>query len=306
MSVVVAPIAVLLALVPLMALVVGVALLVGRRTTAPSEAAAAARRHASVVSALAWTVALLSPAALVPLVRVAGGEGLTSGVMTGLLPATTGLLFLAVHAVGERTWPRPTGAVRRAPLTPRTVADVVPGRLRRLTWGWSATLVVVLVVSGVVADGGRSISRTWEQGGSTASPFPGWFYGVPLLVAAALVLAASEGVLRQIARRPAVMDAQPEWDLALRRLSAHRVLRGVQLVLSLTTAGVLLVAGTAVRSIADSGAPDSLPPDSPVLSTLAVVLAVVGVAAGLAGVATALVPGRPAQAPADLEPALLP
>lgn len=302
MSIVAAPVLLLTIVLPLLALAVGVALLAARRTPVPSEAAAAARRHAAVVSTLAWVVALLSPVALVPLVRVAGSGGLTAGVLTGLLPTVTGLLFLAVHTIGESTWPRPTGTVRRAPLTPRTVADLAPRGLRRLVRAWAATLVVTLVVSGLVADGGRAITRAWEQGSTTASPFPGWYYGVPLLVATGVVVAASEGVLRLIARRPAVMDAQPEWDLGLRRLSAHRVLRGTQLVLGLTTAGVLLVAGTAVRSVARSGAAGTFPPGSPGLAVVGVAVALLGAVAGLACVLIALVPGQPARMPAPADP----
>jgi hypothetical protein len=42
-----------------------------------------------------------------------------------------------------------------------------------------------------------------------------------------------------VAHRPAVVDADPAYDDASRRLSAHRVLRGVQLGLALSLAGVL-------------------------------------------------------------------
>ena len=66
-------------------------------------------------------------------------RGLTAGLSMGLLPAAGGAAFLAVHAVGERTWPRPTGAVRRAPLAregsgtsrrPGSVRWCSPGRWR--------------------------------------------------------------------------------------------------------------------------------------------------------------------------------
>src|SRR3954447_22629826 len=73
----------------------------------PSQAWVAAAGHAGRVSGSAWTllvaVPLLVSVAVVPTLR-----GLTTGVAVGLLPTVGGVAFLAVHAVGELTWPRPT------------------------------------------------------------------------------------------------------------------------------------------------------------------------------------------------------
>lgn len=272
--------------------------------TPPSRAAAAARRHAAWVHALAWSAGLGALLALgqgaAPAVavlaeaygeRAGGSPALGRGVLVGLVPAGVGLAFLAVHAVGELTWPRPTGAVRRAVLTRRTTADVAPRLLRRSTWAWATGLVVVLVACGAVSPDGRSVARAWEGGGGAAGPFPGWFYGVPLLVAALVVLLAAEGVLRLVARRPAVTDAAPAWDLALRRLSAHRVLRGAQLVLGVTSGAVLAVAGSAVRNLGD---PMGGPHHSAGLVALGAAVALLGVAVGLAAVLLSGVAGRPA------------
>jgi len=50
-------------------------------------------------------------------------------------------------------------------------------------------------------------------------------------------------VLRLITVRPAVAGVSAEWDLHLRRRSAAHVTRGVQLVLAITVAGILVAAG---------------------------------------------------------------
>ena len=189
----------------------------------------------------------------------------------GLSPAVVGLTFLGAHAVGERTWPRQRTSVRAATLRPRTVADVAPRGLRRLTWSLG-TLVVLLAVVGALtaSDDGRSVTRVLGDSTSTASPYPGAFYGAWLALAAVLVVTGAEGVLRLVARRPAVAQVDEAWDVGLRRTSAHRVLRGAQLALGLTAAGML---GTGANAAARVGYPG------------AVVLVVVAVGLALAAIA---------------------
>ncbi len=246
-------------LVPLLAAVVGTAVVAavvhaaGRRPDpAPSEAAAMARRHGLIVNVAAWTAAAsLGPLALAPFVLLLTRTGTidaptNNAVLAGTLPAGIGLVFLGVHALGERTWPRPTGMLRRATLLPR--GDVAPRWLRRVTWAWAGTLVVALVITGLTAVEGRRFRISADAGLTerTAGPYPGWDFGIPLLVATVVLVACAEGTLRLVARRPAVVDADPAYDAASRRLSAHRVLRGAQLVLGWMLAGVLVAAGGAI------------------------------------------------------------
>lgn len=306
----------LLLLVPLAAVAGLLLLLTARRRTtndpaagariAVAETAVAARRHAGVVSALAWGIALtapplvLAPTAL-QVMRATRASSLTVGVLTGLAPASAGLLFLGVHLIGELSWPRPTGTLRRAALIRRTLGDIVPRRLGAVTLTWAALLTITLVSCGIVATDGRSVTRTWPGGSSTASPFPGWFYGLPLLLATLVILVGTRAVLRLIAARPAVMDTQPAWDLSLRRLSAHRVLRGVQLVIGATTSGVLAVTSSAVISIGRSGGTDPATASGP-LAAVGVALGVLAALVGVASIAIALVPGQPASAPLVADP----
>ncbi|WP_129336936.1 hypothetical protein [Cellulomonas endophytica] len=239
------------------------------------EALPLALRRGAVVALLAW----LALAAVVPVLWLAAPllavlpAAAPPGVALAVAPAAAGLALLAVHAVGELTWPRPAGEVRRAVLVPRGVADVAPAGLRRWTGGLAAATVVVAVVGSLVAaDDGRSLERhgaTWSAG---SGPFPGAPYAVPVAVGALLVLAAVEAVLLLVARRPAVPGTDVPTDLGLRRLSARRVLGGAQLALGLALAGTLAVAGSALRGVA-----------GPVVgpSTAAPALLVAGVAAVL-------------------------
>ncbi|WP_315094034.1 hypothetical protein [uncultured Cellulomonas sp.] len=257
------PIAVLL----LLGVAVGVALRPVRSLgpLSTSEAWLAAVRHARRVATVAWTVLLGTQ-----LVALFGASTILHGFEVGLIPTSAGLAFLAVLAVGELTWPRPTGTVRRAPLARRGLRDLAPAGLVRLVASCTAALGVLLVVCGVAADAdGRSLTwRLSESASSGAGPFPGWYYGVPLGLGALVVLVAGVGVLALVARRPAVSDAAPSDDTALRRLSARRLLGGVQLVLAWTLAGCLFYAADALRRTQE-GPFDGIQLGSPVLVGLA-------------------------------------
>ncbi|NUU18032.1 hypothetical protein HP550_12315 [Cellulomonas humilata] len=254
-------------------LLLGVAVGVALRPIRPpgpvstSEAWLTAARHARRVATVAWTV-LLGTQLLV----MVGASTMVRGFGFGLVPAASGIAFLAVLAAGELTWPRPTGAVRRAPLARRGLHALAPAGLVRLVAVWTTALGALLVLCGAAAaDDGRSL--TWQLSASATSgagPFPGWYYGVPLGLGAIAVLAGGVGVLVLIARRPAVSDAAPGDDTALRRLSARRLLGGVQLVLAWTLAGCLFYAADALRRTQE-GSFDGVDLGSPALVTVAVI-----------------------------------
>jgi len=218
--------------------------------TTPSQAWLAAERHARRVTAAAWT-------ALVPLpVLLAAAVGSTlsgpsRGAVVAALPAVAGIAYLAVHAGGELTWPRPAGAVRRAALSRRRVRDLAPRAVTWLTVTWFAALGVVLALCALAAGtGGRSLSYAHPgQLVLTASPFPGPYYGRTIAPAMLLLGLGCIGVLLLVARRPAVSDTSPADDVTLRRTSAGRVLAGVQLAAAWTLAGCLYLAGNAVAGV---------------------------------------------------------
>lgn len=281
--------------VPVVAGGVAASMLLGRRAHALDAAIESARRHGILVNAMAWLVALFGgPAVLgagaLLAFRVTAGTGAYPGLVAGLWPAGHALLFLAVHALGERGWPRPTGTVRRAALAPR--GPRAPRWLLNVTLAWAALVVLAVVLGGVTADDGRRL--TWAAGSAatSVSPYPGWTYGTPVLVGLVAVAASTWGVLRLVARRPAVTpDAR--YDIGMRQLSAHRVLRGVQLVLALTLAALL---GTAAQALVTVG-----------LVGLGIGSGVAAGAAGLGGIGTALVPARaPSGSPDPLDPEAVP
>lgn len=89
---------------------------------------------------------------------------------------------------------------------------------------------VTLLGGALLADSdGRSVSYGHEvamgRGMSTASPFPGSFYGVPAGVGLLVLAVVTALTLRIVANQPAVATAHDSIETALRRASGHRVLR---------------------------------------------------------------------------------
>ena len=186
----------------------------------PSQAWVTAEQHARRVTVAAWM-------ALVPLpVLLAAGlsgtlSGPSRGVLFAALPAVAGIAYLAVHAGGELTWPRPAGAVRRAALVRRRIRDVAPSALSWLTAAWFVALGLLLTVCALAAGtDGRSLSYGFaDQMVSTASPFPGLYYGRTIADATAVLGVGCIGVLLLDARRAAVSDTSPADDVRARLLS---------------------------------------------------------------------------------------
>jgi hypothetical protein len=129
---------------------------------------------------------------------------------------------------------------------------------------------------------------------STASPFPGSFYGVPAGVGLLVLALAAVVALRIVANRPAVATEDEGIETALRRASVHRVLRVAVGVPLFVTGGLLFIAGRALHSVATSTAVAGL------LDVAAAAVSVLGGAAMLVGVVVACLraPGVPADAPA--------
>src|SRR5947209_8269470 len=94
--------------------------------TSPSQAWTAAERHARRVVAVAWIVLVLVPGQVLVAFLGLSRAAQPGGSVQAVLPLVGGLAFLAVCAVGELTWPRPVGDLRRAPLVRRRLRDPAP------------------------------------------------------------------------------------------------------------------------------------------------------------------------------------
>jgi hypothetical protein len=263
--------AVLAAMLPaaVLMVVVPVLLVILAATARPDAellpATAAARRHAVLGGAAAVLVAAATAFLLATLAAPALGvwaPGLLGSPGSGLaiVPAAAGLAHTAVLALTERTWPRPTGAVRRAALNPRSVGDLAP-RLRRVLHATVLVTAVVVLAGALLADDDQTSIRVSLRdasgaviGSHAASPFPGLRYGLPALIGVLLLTAAVEAALRLVVNRPAVPGADQVTDTALRRASAHRLLRGALAAVLLTLGPLCLVGGTTAVRVLDGAA----------------------------------------------------
>ncbi len=286
----------------LLAVLCPAALLVldARRTVAPSTSATRALRHGTLTAATAAAALLLAVVGTAAWLLL--GRGGVDDRVVACTPLAAAAVFLAVHALGERTHPRPGGELRTASLTSRTVADVAPRHLRRAVLVWAGVLAALLALGCLTASGPRHVERTLRGWTTTGAPYPGTWFAVPLALTAAAVLGLTYLTLRVVATRPAVADVDGTWDLALRRASAARVLRGVQLAFAFTVAGVLLMTFRAVHDLASTGPLDGVDRAGSLLSIAATGLLLTAHAAWVTGAVVAARRGapRPTEAgPAD-------
>lgn len=280
-----------------------------RAADAGSPLAAAtilAQARATRTHVLAWGAAVVAGVALLTAGGVALGPTLApprfadhatgpdywltawNPVPLALAPAGIALAYLAVLLAGEATWRSSDGTVRRAGLAARSAASIAPRTLRRATWLWGALLTAAALLGGFTAtrtgtlQRGVAAPRAGYEGMIelvTVAPYLSWEAGVPLAAGAVALVVGVELLLRRVTDRPSIDGVDPAWDLALRHLTARRVLRLPQLVGGLAVCCVLLWLGRAFLAVGEVmiGWP----------------LVVVGGAAGLVSLALAVVPGRP-------------
>src|SRR4051794_4479767 len=128
-----------MALLPVL-VVLALAVAVGGAFTAARRAGRSRERSVRSARRHGLVVALLAPVAgIVVVVFLVGagadvGHGWPGNVGDALVLAPLAYAFThtVVLLVGELTWPRLAGQVRRARLVPRRLADVAPRRLLRL------------------------------------------------------------------------------------------------------------------------------------------------------------------------------
>jgi hypothetical protein len=283
----------------LLAVVVTVALgtAVARRSPPSREAAVAAGRAHAVHSTGAALLLGLLAAGYVGATQLGNGSPGELGVTALLVPITFGVVHTLALAVGELTWPRPEGEVRRARLVHRGLLDAAPRWLVRLAAVAAALATVTLVGGALLADpDGRSFTHgnPFVDGLSTASPFPGSFYGLAAGIGLLVLSLAAAVALWIVANRPAVATDDEGIETALRRASAHRVLRVAVGVPLFVSGGLLFIAGRAFHSVATSGAASGL------LDVAGAATSLIGGAAMLVGVVVVCIraPGVPADAPA--------
>jgi hypothetical protein len=208
----------------------------------PSPHASPSGSRAPVDRYARWTglaVGILLARWLTPLNH---GDGVLYAIPAFGLCAVAGVL------AGDALTSPHRGAVRTAALTPRRVRDYVPRRTTRLLLGLAAALVVLLAAAAAVAspdDLGRAgRALTVSCGGTTESsgPWPGLYYGRPMLASLAAATAACGWSLRRIATRPG--DEQSRRDRSLAIVAAWGLVVSSSLLGAASTASGALLSTT--------------------------------------------------------------
>ncbi|GHE12233.1 hypothetical protein [Streptomyces alanosinicus] len=160
------------------------------------------------------------------------------------LPAF-GLCAVAGVLVGDALTAPARGPVRTAGLAPRRVRDHVPPRLTLLLTVLAIALVALLATAGAVASpddlgrAGRRITLTCNGMTEAHSPWPGLYYGLPMLACLAVATGACGWSLRRIATRPG--DEQSRRDRSLAIVAAWGIVVSVSLLGAAVTASASLL-----------------------------------------------------------------
>lgn len=217
---------------------------------------AAARRRALVAVAFALVV-FFAGAAVTMLLP--GLFGLPLAVAAPVAGAAGLLLYAATppRAVGVDD-----GQPRSAGLTRRTWISTIPKRWLRIGIGVIVLFVAVVILCGLTASDdeyGLSRSITFEGAGvrSTAGPYPGWYYGIPALIALAVLVVAVVVALQRIGSTAAFPDrSDADSDEQWRRASASVILRLAAGSALFTVGGLAAMAGAMMAGTATGvGAP---------------------------------------------------
>jgi heme/copper-type cytochrome/quinol oxidase subunit 2 len=246
------PVAVLLILL-IVAAVAIVWFMVRRRRPADLPArirpvVAAARRRALI--AVLFSVVVLLGCAVVGVAFPA-----LLGMPFAVAPLVSGAAGMLLYAA---TRPRaivvPEDAPRSAGLARRSWLSAIPGHWLHAWVEITVLFVAVVVFCGITAsadDQGRSRAIRFESPEQTgvSTPYPGWFYGIPALIALALLIAATVFALHRIGEAAAFPDPEDaEADAQWRRTSASVILKLSTGSMLFSLGGIAITAGMAARN----------------------------------------------------------
>jgi hypothetical protein len=205
-------------------------------------------------------IAILA-ATVVAIVGVAAtsGSGVTGAgralAVMPLLAVGAAILVFVVAPTPEFLEPR---ARRSAELSRRHPRNFVPTRTLLMPVIAAIVLTAALVVFWRVAEAdGQTISHSFgvtlpDDGmvSSTSGPFPGYYYGIPVLIALGLLCGLAALAFARIAAAPRPTDESLRAaDDATRTLSIRAVSAAVTSAVVFTLGAVLLVAGSATRNV---------------------------------------------------------
>ncbi len=239
-----------------MSLVVLLVVVGGPLAFAVLALAAVSWRRGRVDTRQEWTFVRLTCAAALAVGGVVawllnGSLGLGRGTM--LVPAVLGFFAVAGVALGETVVrPRRPAGRRTASLAARRVVDYLPVALTTAVAGIAAVELATLALTTATASAddlgraGRQVAARCGSAVSAASPYPGRFYSVPLMLLLLLIGLATAAALVAVVRRPRGFATDDVGDDVLRERSATRVLAAGGAAVAASHVGIAFFAGTAL------------------------------------------------------------
>lgn len=176
------------------------------------------------------------------------------GLPLAVAPLVAGSAGLLLYAA---TPPRVDGSrdgAQAASLTPRSAWNAVPTRTASGVLALAGALVAFLVICGLLSSTDefglfRVITFESPLSSSSASPFPGWYYGAPIIVLTLVFLAAAYVSLHRVASTPSLPGAGFEaQDRTWREATARVITRLVTAVLLVEFGGVAALGGLTARN----------------------------------------------------------
>jgi hypothetical protein len=226
---------------------------------APEDAAvarAAIRRFngclvaALLVATAVFVVLFLDPFAIQRPQWLGVGLAVSPGIA-----AVVGLLTLA--AIGPVRWPAARSGPRSAELATRTLGRFGPRWGFALPLATAALLVAFLVATGIASSADenglyRQLTLDRVDGSGSAGPYPGWFYGVPVIAVTVVLALATLVALFRIANSPSAgSEHLAAIDERLRRAATRSVMLLGTSSLLFYFGAVVFFAGQAGRSVSD-------------------------------------------------------
>jgi hypothetical protein len=180
------------------------------------------------------------------------------GLGLALAPGISAIVgCVIIAAVPLPRWRVDASGRRTAQLTPRGAASFGPRWAFTLPLAAGLALVLFLLATGLTASTdeaglSRMISLSSAPGESgSAGPYPGWYYGVPVIALTVLLAAVVLLALHRIASAPKPQDAASwELDAALRRSATRFVMSLSTSALLFYFGGLLYFAGSSTSNVA--------------------------------------------------------
>lgn len=184
------------------------------------------------------------------------------GISAAVAPAVGGsgglLLYAATPPLLERA---ADNSQQSATLEPRQPWTFVSRKMLALLLASTSVLLVLLAFTGLTSsadDSGqyRAISFATGAMSSTAGPYPGWFYALPLMASTVVLTASTLLALRRIAVTPSLPGTGLEHEDRHWRSTSTRVITGLAVgAMTAQLGGVALVAGNAMGNAYFLGTP---------------------------------------------------